>query len=390
MKVIIILILIFLNSHYVFAQSTIDKMLLEIEKNNLVLAALKKKTEADKLGNRTGIYLSNPEFDFSYLVGNPSILGNRTDISLVQSFDFPTVYFHRKKIAGMNDMQADLAYQKQVKDVLHNARVICADIVYMNALCSEYTRQKLQATELAEIYRKKLEKGDGNQLDYNKAMMNLHTVEDVLEHLEIERTALLSELASMNGGQKVSLTDTVFSLQVLPSDFETWFSEIEKNIPELSILHQETEKSLMQEKLSKAIGLPKFSAGYKSEKVAGEQFQGVSVGITIPLWENKNNVKYSRAKSVALQDLSVSTKTALHDLLKSKFEKILSTQKLLTDCRQALNNYDNTGLLRKALDQGEISFITYLQELSIFNEIKIKLLETENELNTSTIELLRY
>jgi len=149
MKVIIILILIFLNSHYVFAQSTIDKMLLEIEKNNLVLAALKKKTEADKLGNRTGIYLSNPEFDFSYLVGNPSILGNRTDISLVQSFDFPTVYFHRKKIAGMNDMQADLAYQKQVKDVLHNARVICADIVYMNALCSEYTRQKLQATELS-------------------------------------------------------------------------------------------------------------------------------------------------------------------------------------------------------------------------------------------------
>lgn len=47
--------------------------------------------------------------------------------------------------------------------------------------------------------------------------------------------------------------------------------------------------------------LPKFSAGYSLERTLGQKYQGISVGISIPLWENKNRVKQAKAGVVAAQ-----------------------------------------------------------------------------------------
>ncbi len=37
---------------------------------------------------------------------------------------------------------------------------------------------------------------------------------------------------------------------------------------------------------------------HSEEGVVGEQFQGITVGISIPLWENKNSVKYAKALEI--------------------------------------------------------------------------------------------
>ncbi len=53
-------------SFNIFAQNSIEKTLLEVEKNNTMLAALRKNVEAEKLGNKTGIYLQNPMRPLSF------------------------------------------------------------------------------------------------------------------------------------------------------------------------------------------------------------------------------------------------------------------------------------------------------------------------------------
>ncbi|KAA6308963.1 hypothetical protein EZS27_039465 [termite gut metagenome] len=53
--------------------------------------------------------------------------------------------------------------------------------------------------------------------------------------------------------------------------------------------------------MNQAMGLPSFLAGYMSEKVVGEHFQDITLGISIPLWENKNRVKQAKAASIAAQ-----------------------------------------------------------------------------------------
>ena len=72
------------------SQNTIDNVLTEVEKNNTTLSSIRKNIDADKIGNKTGLLPKNPEAEFNYLWGNPSDIGNRTDFSIKQSFDFPT------------------------------------------------------------------------------------------------------------------------------------------------------------------------------------------------------------------------------------------------------------------------------------------------------------
>ena len=98
--IIIALIGIIAFSSNLFSQNNIDKILIEIEKNNTTLSALQKSTEAEKIGNRTGINIQNPEVEFNYLWGNPSVIGNRTDFSVKQTFDFPTAYKYKNQISS--------------------------------------------------------------------------------------------------------------------------------------------------------------------------------------------------------------------------------------------------------------------------------------------------
>ena len=87
MKAIFISILAFLVTAPVWAQNGMNDVLHAIEENNTALKALRESTDAEKLNNRTGIFLSNPEVEVGYLWGNPAEIGNRTDFSITQSVD---------------------------------------------------------------------------------------------------------------------------------------------------------------------------------------------------------------------------------------------------------------------------------------------------------------
>lgn len=67
----IILIMALLASVSLVAQENIGSILFSIEENNSTLKALREETNAQKLGNKTGIYLSDPDVEFGYLWGNP-------------------------------------------------------------------------------------------------------------------------------------------------------------------------------------------------------------------------------------------------------------------------------------------------------------------------------
>ena len=96
------------------AQDGYETVLQQIEANNTALAALREQIESQKIGNRTGIYLSNPEVEFNYLWGNPKVMGKRTDFAVSQSFDFPTAYGHRRNIADLQSANAEIREDESV------------------------------------------------------------------------------------------------------------------------------------------------------------------------------------------------------------------------------------------------------------------------------------
>jgi hypothetical protein len=372
------------------AQLPVDSVLSQIERNNTALSSLRKGIDAEKTANKTGIFLQNPEVGFNYLWSDPATVGNRTDFSVKQYFDFPTAYGHRRRIAESRNTGAEIEYQKQRKAILLEARLLCAEIAYINALAEEYKSRLLSAIALAKAYKTMYDKGEIGILEYNKAQLNFLSTKKEAEALNIEQSALLKQLSAMNGGQPIAFDSKAMPVKQLPADFDQWYAQAQQSNPTLAWLNQEVLTRMQQEKLNRALTLPKASAGYMSEIRTGENFRGLSVGLSVPLWQNKNTVKYAKANTLAWQDIEADNKIQQYTQLKIQFEKAQSLQQTVDEYRQSIQLYKNTDLLKKALDQGEISLLNYLVELSLAYESTDKLLKTEHDLNKALAQLFKY
>ena len=369
------------------AQGGYDFVLRQIEEHNSTLAALRQQMEAQKIGNRTGLTPENPEVEFNYLWGSPTDIGNRYDLRVTQSFDFPTAYALRNKIAGLQNEGVDLVYKGEKMGILLHAQQICVEIVYHNALAAEHAKRLQNAVGIAEKYRVMLEKGEVNILEHNKAQLNLSVVQAEVEHIEAERAALLMELKLLNGGNEIAFPLDIFPAGRLPAHFDEWYAEAESQSPLLQYVRGQIEIDQQQVKLNRALGLPTFTAGYMSENVVGESFRGITVGISIPLYANKNRVKEAKAQVKASEMAYEDAKIQFYNRLKSQYHKAFALQQSAQKVRKSLSMYSNESLLKKALDAGELSLLNYLLEMEYYYDAFDKALESERDYELALSEL---
>ncbi|MDR2814643.1 MAG: TolC family protein [Prevotellaceae bacterium] len=387
MKILFITIAFCVVSFSVAAQSEVETTLREVEANSATLRALREQAEARKLGNKTGIYLANPEVEYSYLWGSPSAVGNRTDVSVRQSFDFPTAYAHRSKIADMENANAELAYRTERMALLLEAKQACIALIYYNALARECAARLRSAAQLAEMYRARLAKGDANAIESNKAQLNLVAVQHEADRIAAEQASLRLELKRLNGGKELTLSAAEYPETSLPNSFESWYAQAESVNPYLQHVGGQLDVSRQQVKLNAALGLPKFSAGYTSEKVVGEWFQGVSAGVSIPLWENKNRVKLAKAQVRASEAALSDAKIQLYNTLQSLYRRAAALRQTAAAYRSTLAACNNEPLLQKAFAAGEISLLTYLQEMDYYYAAVSSVLAAERDFELAAAEL---
>jgi outer membrane protein TolC len=387
---IVIIALLIVGFNSVSAQGSVDRIVSEVEKNNTGLSALRSKAEAEKLGNKTGIYLKNPEIGFNYMWGSPTLIGNRIDMSFDQTFDFPTAYRYKSQIAVGRNEQVDMDYQQARFSLIREVRQLCIDLAYAYSLQMELGKRLENAQSIVKSYQAKFDQGDAGIIDLNKARLNLLSIQKEAESNSIGQQALLADLASLNGGIPVPWSESTYPAREIPADFEQWYQKAESANPMLTWLKKEIEISGQHEKLQLAMGLPKFSTGYLSEKIVGEHFQGITLGMSLPLWENKNAVKQAKAQSLAVRDIESNRKLMFYNQLKMVHAKAFSMQKSVVDYRLAMQNIDNGTYLKKALEAGEISLIDYILELSLYYEGQARLLTAERDLNRVIEELYQF
>lgn len=389
MKQIIYILLLALAIN-VQAQDSFDSVLREIEANNTTLKAYREKANADKIGNKTGINMANPEVEFGYLWGSPSAIGHKIDLNVTQSFDFPTAYKYKNQLADGKNVQVDMVYNQQCLEILQEARLLYIQLMYQTRMHKELSQRLIQARKLSDAYQKSFDQGNIDILERNKTKLNLLSAEKALQINEVDMNLSKSELQRLNGGiELTSIVDT-YPAFVFPLNFIEWFERIKDNNPSLQVAEQEIALSRKQEQLTRALNLPKITAGYTSERTSGETFQGVSVGVSIPLWEGKNTVKHQKAQTVALQMQHDDSKLQFRNSLKNQYDKAKKLSLLLKEYQEALSVTSNQELLKKALDKGQLSLINYLLELSVYYETMDKYLETERDYQLAVAELQQW
>lgn len=390
MKKIILGVIVLFAAGSASGQDLYTPVLKQIEQNSTTLEALKEQMEAQKLGNKTGINPANPEVEFGYLWGNPSTMGNRKDINVRQTFDFPTVYAQRSRLSDLQNKSAEYQYNSQRMQLLLSAKTRCIELVYCNALGKLYERQLKNAKQIADAYERMKQTGDANQLEYNKAVLNYTNIDNEVKRMNLERDRLLSELTQLNGGNPVVFDWTAYDSSLLPADFGNWYATAEAGNPALQYLKSQVEVGNRRIKVSQASSLPKFSVGYMGEFVTGQQFQGVTVGMSIPLWENKNKVKQAKAAAKASERIVEDAKMQYYNRLKNLYAQVSELQNNVRRYNSVFEQNDNDELLFKAYKSGEISLLNYLLEVEYFFVAYDKRLQAERDLELALAELNAY
>ena len=386
MKTIIIIVAL-LASMSLAAQENISSILFSIEENNTKLKALKEEMKAQKLGNKTGIYLSDPDVAFGYLWGTPSNIGTRKDFSVTQTLDIPTITGMKSRLANNKNQLVELQYASERINLLLEAKQYAIDLIYYNGLKKELEIRLRHAQTIADAYKQRLDRGDASILEYNKVQLNLSTVQGEMSRVEVERNTLLSELKRLNGGIEILLEENNYSPASLPADFEEWYLSAEQKNPLLQYVKQQIEVSRKEVKLNKAMRFPKFSAGYSLEKTLGQKYQGANIGISIPLWENKNRVKQAKAGVIAAQTREQESKQQFYNRLQNLYMRANGLQQTAAGYRKSLQSLNNTDLLMKALDVGEINLLNYIVEIGLYYDTVNQTLAAERDFEKALADL---
>lgn len=346
----------------VYAQDQIKTLLASIEKNNISLKSLKEDREAARLAASVNLLPDNPEVEYNYLTGSPSTFGNRHDFSIRQTFDFPTAYLFKNKLSSSGKIVSDLNYEKSRQDILLEARKLCVDVIYQENLLRIASQREEDANRMVMAYRKMLEEGKGNKLDLNRALIALAQVKSEILLLKNHQMEMLSKLKVMNGGESMVVNMINFPEVPLPANFEDWYSINSNQITELKLLREMIVSKDLTVKVQRSLTLPKFSAGYMSEKVTGEQFQGVTLGMSLPLWGNRNTVKTLKAEYSSLELKLSEEELRIKAEMNIQFDRVISFRSMAEALRTTLLETNNEALLKRALELGEITLMDYLIE----------------------------
>ena len=373
------------------AQNSIDQVLKSIETNNKSLQANTKMTDAQKLEAQTGKFLANPSVEWEQMWGNRNNPGSEYTLTVKQSLDFPTTYSNKNKLANLKANTIGFQSAAYRQQLLLNAKQTCIEIIYLRKQKSLLDERLANAETMFALYKKRFESGDANQLELNKIQLELLNAQNQSRLNKAALTAAEEQLRNLNGGKPITFDATDYPAGEELINFDQLQAAFMDADPNLKSLTGNQEIANREVKLSRSLTLPKFDVGYKrnaaSDHVASNGFM---VGVSIPLFENKNTVKKAKAQAefatASLEDNRLNLKTNLQQL----YQQAEALQISRADYAKVLEQQRNIELLNKALNAGQLSVIDYFTELTTIYDSHQSYLDVEKEYHSILAQLYQY
>ena len=373
------------------AQNSIDQVLKSIETNNKSLQANTKMTDAQKLEAQTGKFLANPSVEWEQMWGNRNNPGSEYTLTVKQSLDFPTTYSNKNKLANLKANTIGFQSAAYRQQLLLNAKQTCIEIIYLRKQKSLLDERLANAETMFALYKKRFESGGANQLELNKIQLELLNAQNQSRLNKAALTAAEEQLRNLNGGNPITFDATDYPTGEELINFDLLQAAFLDADPNLKSLTGDQEIANREVKLSRSLTLPKFDVGYKrsaaSDHVASNGFM---VGVSIPLFENKNMVKKAKAQAefatASLEDNRLNLKTNLQQL----YQQAEALQISCADYAKVLEQQRNIELLNKAMNAGQLSVIDYFTELSTIYDSHQSYLDVEKEYHSILAQLYQY
>lgn len=369
--------------------------------SNLSVRSAAYLVEAQKVLKGAAWDLPKTSVEAEY--GQINSFSKDNNISVSQSFSFPSVYVHQQKLAGANVKVSEWQLKATRLETATQVKQIYRQLSYLYSKKRLYTSLDSLYTGFRKGAELSAKTGESNRLKMVTARSESMEIKNNLQQVSADLMILNRKLKTLlNMDEQPLIADSVLQrIEFLQTKDEATFS----GNPSMGYINQQVEVSDIEKKLEISKLLPEFNFGYFNQSMLGVQeingsprvftsadrLSGVSAGISIPLWitPGVSKVKAAKLKQKAAQ-------TDAENFSKSLAGSYGSLILELNKNRNTVDYYEKQAVPEADLiiaqatisfKSGEIDYSEYLISLNRAIAIKLNYLDAVNNYNQTVISI---
>ena len=322
MKRFLIAVSLVLMASAVRAEGSIGDVLKQIAQNNLTLKALHHEGEAEVLDIKAANAPGGLSVEYSPFFRSGYSGVAESELVVSQEIQFPTKYADRNKQAKMQKAVGGKVYEKNRRDILLEAQLLCVDVIRLNKTLAMLGQRLRNSETLRQMYDKRMEAGDANILEVNKVKLDCMEVQTLVSEAQNERMLLLQQLAELNGGKPVAIDDVEIPKFQPIADFESYKALALASDADIQMAETMLQSADMNVKMQKREWLPDISFGYRRNTEQKEAVNGVLVGVSFPLYSNSKNIRAAKERRRSAQLQVEQARSTAESQLRSGYQQL--------------------------------------------------------------------
>jgi cobalt-zinc-cadmium resistance protein CzcA len=380
---------------------SLDQALEKAYQNNQLLQANELEWKSAQLKQKSIVAL--PKTNVNVLMGQMNTIRFDENISLSQDIPNPAYIRAQREAAGQEAVLLKQQIAINKLELGYNLRQSWYQWIYLKELKGVLIREDSLLQSFAQAAAAKYKAGESRLLEKTSAESRRQQLLQSIVQID-----MLLQVEQMKMQQYIGLAEPIEPemTQLSALQFDNSDKEALSKNPMLQYIKQQMAISDANVKVAQTERLPDFNAGYFIQSLGGPQeingtvrnfnaipqFQGVSLGINLPIFGGK---AYKAKQEVFEIQKSAEAKQSenVQWQLQQQLEQTLSQYSFWL---QNLEYYKNTAVpngesiiqnATKSYRSGEIEYVEYLQALQTGLEIRKGYLEAINNLNQTVLRM---
>jgi heavy metal efflux system protein len=377
-----------------------EAVAIAMERNPEIKAAELNTTRETEL---KGTSIEIPKTNISMLYGQYNSYRNDNSITVTQEIPFPTVFSVQHKTNELRVEASRLQEGISRSQLQYVIRRTFNQLVYLEQNLKLLREQDSLFLELSRIAQVQYRTGEGTLLQVTAAESHRMEVSHSFQRSAADYATALQQLRLYC--QLDSIDGVTGDLQNLFQSF-TPSEDIAKESPALLVARQNIDLKAQEKKLEGSKMYPDLLIGYFSQTLSGPQevngiaeyfdtstrFNGIQVGVSIPLFFNAGRARVKAAGAAA----ELAEKQYQANVLEVN-QNYYREMKQLEKNKMSITYYETSALThagmlssqsQKAFQKGELDYATLLLNLRQALVIREGYLAALHDYNESTILLL--
>ncbi len=401
------------------AQDSFVKLAQRLASVNPAIAVSAYNLQAEQNTLKADVAPTDPEVTFEYLWPGSAQATNRWSAGISQELpDFRKMNATKRAVQAL-DLQIAAEQTAALKDAIYEAEKKLIEYISAKKELALQTAIHENFDSLISSYTKAWERGEVTILDLNKIKIEHARAYAANQEAEGTLASLTSEIIALANGKITAaeleqLDDYPAFSGIIESTNRTsdatcsdhniqqqagtgldnatleWLQQAVTQSPQYAVMSERLKVADEMLNLASKSRFPKFTIGYSHAYEDGIHFNGVSAGMTLPVYSR--NAEKAAAENAMLATKSENDAKLIEMVaqVQADYAHALRLGSQLRMLGPAVENTNSIRLLKVALNGGEISLLEYLQEISYFTAATREYNATREDYAQTLASLSRY